>query len=142
MEPILEAALSRADSSLGELCGLLNYRAEKAKRMLDHSVVEEFDTLHVRHIDALRTGQLVLAHYILDEIQEFIAIHDPGKHIHYFEASPKRTQLTYGEEYFLSGGFLGLLLGSSLDREDCTPEAIASRYSGLAHAIKDELHGS
>jgi hypothetical protein len=74
----LSVALSRAGSSLEELCGILEHRAQKINRELRQhflyapvkKYLGEFNKLHLKHVEALRAGNVVFAHEVLGQIQE------------------------------------------------------------------------
>jgi hypothetical protein len=70
----LSVALSRANSSLDELCELLETRAQKINEELKHfedasvaEFLEKFNTLHQKHLSALRDDKAILAHDILTQ---------------------------------------------------------------------------
>jgi HEAT repeat protein len=74
----LTLVLSRAGSSVDELCELLELRAEKINNELSgffqwtsvSEFLEKFNALHGKHIKALRDGNAILAHEILGAIHQ------------------------------------------------------------------------
>jgi hypothetical protein len=72
----LTLALSRTNSSLNELCELLEARAWRIiQRLQDHfsyapvaDFLKRFNELHQKHLSAIRSGNVIVAHEILNEI--------------------------------------------------------------------------